>query len=372
MNLIIGNPGKYVQGPGAIKEIGKYAAEMELGDKALVLGGRTALSTAQTAVAEGFRAHGIAYVIETFEGEVTKGKIERLTAIGKQNKVNFVVGVGGGKAIDASKAVASDLKVPIAIVPTIAATDAACSATAVIYSEDHVFHEAVIRSKNPELVLVSTDIIVKAPVRFLIAGMGDALATKFEAEAAYKSANRNFHGGTIGQSSLGMARWCTDTVIEHGEAAKKAAEQGIANQIFEDVVEATVYASSVSWENCNCAVAHAMTLGFTVLKEIKPYLHGELVGFFTLTQLVLENQPKELLDRIFKFCHSVGLPVTLAEIGLKDASKELLMRGVEASSGKDSLVYNEPFTVTPQMLYEALINTDGIGCKLIPSQTIGG
>lgn len=364
MSLIIGNPAKYVQGAGVIKEIGKYASKMGLGDKALVMGGRTALSTTQEAIAESFRAHGIAYVIETFVGEITRGKIEHLAAIGKKSKVNFVVGVGGGKAIDASKVVSIDLKVPLAVVPTIAATDAACSATAVIYSEEHVFQEVPMRSRNPELVLASTDIIVKAPVRFLVAGMGDALATKFEAEAAYKSANRNFHGGTIGQSSLGMARWCTDTVIEQGEAAKKAAEQGIANQIFEEVVEATVYVSSVSWENCNCAAAHAMTLGFTVLKETKPYLHGELVGFFTLTQLVLENQPKELLDRIFKFCHSVGLPVTLAEIGLKDASKQTLMRGVEASSGKGTSVYNEPFTVTSQTLYEALINTDRTGTKL--------
>ena len=364
MSLIIGNPAKYVQGAGAIKEIGKYASKMGLGDKALVMGGPTALSTAQEAIAESFRAHGIAYVIETFVGEVTREEIDRLAAIGKRNKVNFVVGVGGGKAVDASKAVSINLKVPMAIVPTIAATDAACSATAVVYSKEHVFLEALIRSRNPELVLVSTDIIVKAPIRFLVAGMGDALSTKFEAEAAYKSATKNFHGGTIAQSALSMARWCTDTIIEHGEEAKKAAEQGIINQIFEDVVEASVYVSSVSWENCNCAIAHGMTLGFTALKETRPYLHGELVGFFTLTQLILENQPKELLDRVFKFCHSVGLPVTLAEIGLKDASKQLLMRGVEASSGKGSLVHNEPFTVTPQMLYESLINTDRIGSKL--------
>lgn len=364
MSLIIGNPAKYVQGAGAIKEIGKYASKMGLGDKALVTGGRTALSTAQEAIAESFRAHGIAYVIETFRGEDTREEIDRLAAIGRKNKVNFVVGVGGGKAVDASKAVSIDLKVPMAIVPTIAATDAACSATAPLYSEDHVFQEVVVRSKNPELVLVSTDIIVKAPIRFLVAGMGDALSTKFEAEAVYKSATKNFHGGTLAQSALGMARWCTDTIIEYGEEAKKAAEQGITNQIFENVVEATVYASSVSWENCGLATAHGMTVGFTALKETMPYLHGEMVGFFTLTQLILENQPKELLDRVFKFCHSVGLPVTLAEIGLKDASKQLLMRGVEASSGKGTFVHNEPFTVTAQMLYEALINTDRVGSKL--------
>ena len=109
MSLIIGNPAKYVQGAGAIKEIGKYASKMGLGDKALVMGGRTALSTTQEAIAESFRAHGIAYVIETFVGEVTREEIDRLAAIGKRNKVNFVVGVGGGKAVDASKAVSINL-----------------------------------------------------------------------------------------------------------------------------------------------------------------------------------------------------------------------------------------------------------------------
>ena len=364
MSLIIGNPAKYVQGAGAIKEIGKYASKMGLGDKALVMGGRTALSTTQEAVAGSFRTHGITYVVEKFGGEITRKEIDRLAAIGEKNKVNFVVGIGGGKAIDASKVVSIDLKVPMAIVPTIAATDAACSATAVVYSEEHAFQETPVRSRNPELVLVSTDIIVKAPVRYLVAGMGDTLATKFEAEACYKSATKNFHGGTIAQSALSMARWCSDTILEYGEEAKKTAEKGIVNQIFENVVEASVYASSVSWENCAIAAAHSMATGFTVLKETMPYLHGEMVGFFTLTQLVLENQPKELSDRIFKFCHSVGLPVTLAEIGLKDASKQLLMRGVEASSGKGAYVHNEPFTVTPQMLYEALIDTDRIGSRL--------
>lgn len=364
MSLIIGSPAKYVQGAGAIKEIGQYASKMGLGDKALVMGGRTALSTTREAIAESLGAQGIAYVIETFRGINTRAEFARLESIGKKNKVNFVVGVGGGKVVDAAKAVSIDLKLPVVIVPTIAATDAACSATATIYSEDHVFLGVDVRSKNPELVLVSTDIIAKAPIRFLVAGIADALSTKFEAEACYKSASKNSHGGTIAQSALAMAQWCTDTIIEHGEEAKKAAEQGILNQTFENVVEAIIYASSVSWENCGLATAHGMQVGFSVLKETMPYLHGELVGFFTLTQLILENQPKELLDRMFKFCHSVGIPVTLAEIGLTDASKQTLMRGVEASSGKGAFVHHEPFPVTSQMLYEALINTDSIGSKL--------
>jgi len=72
MSLIIGNPAKYVQGTGAIKEIGKHVSKMGLGDEALVMGGRTALSTTQEAVTESFRTYGITYVVEKFGGEITR------------------------------------------------------------------------------------------------------------------------------------------------------------------------------------------------------------------------------------------------------------------------------------------------------------
>ncbi len=364
MSLIIGNPGRYVQGAGTIREIGHYISAMELGDKGLVIGGRTSLSKTQAAIAESFKSQGITHLTQTFAGEVTRNEIDRLAEIGKKSQINFVVGVGGGKAIDTSKGVSIALKAPLVVVPTVAATDAACSALVAMFSEEHVFTGSIFRPRNPELVFVSTDIIIKAPVRFLVAGMGDALSTKFEVEAAQKSGIKNFHGGGAARSSLGIARWCTDTIVEFGEEAKRAAEQGMINQVFENVVEAVVFASSVSFENCaGLAAAHAMTTGFTVLKEVKPYLHGELVGFFTLAQIVLEKHPEELVNQLFKFCHSIGLPVTLAEIGLKNSWTELIMKGVEASCKKGSRIHNEPFTVTAQMLYEALIETDRIGSQ---------
>jgi len=363
MSLVIGNPSKYVQGAGAIKEIGKYASL--LGNKALVMGGRTALSVSQEAITESLREHKIEYAVERFRGESTRSEINRLVNFGRKNKVDFVIGAGGGKAVDAAKAVSFYLEMPLVIIPTIAATDAACSAQAPIYSDEHVFEELVIRPKNPDLVLVSTDIIVKAPIRFLVAGMGDAISTKFEAEACRKSSIINFHGGTAGESALCMARWCTDTVIEYGEEAKKFAEQGVVNEIVEKVVEACVYASSVSFENCGLSVAHGYQVGFTALEQTRPYLHGEIVGFSTLAHIVLENQPKEIMEKVFNFCYSVGLPVTLAQIGLKDAPRELLMRVIEESLNKIEWLRNEPFPVTTDMLYEALITTDKMGKELL-------
>ncbi|MBE0477777.1 glycerol dehydrogenase [Candidatus Aerophobetes bacterium] len=364
MSLIIGNPSKYVQGAGAIKEIGKYVSAMG-GTKALLMGGPTALSVSQEAIKESLKQHNIDCIVEKFTGESTRSEVNRLVDIGKKNKVNFLIGAGGGKAVDAAKVVSYYLEVPLALVPTIAATDAACSAQAPIYTDEHVFEELVIRPKNPDLVLASTDIIAKAPIRFFVAGMGDAISTKFEAEACWKASVINFHGGSVGESALCLARWCTDAVIEYGEEAKKFLQKRVVNEVVEKVVEACVYASSVSFENCGLSIAHGYQVGFTGLKETQQYLHGEIVGFSTLAHIVLENQPEEVKDKVFRFCYSVGLPVTLAQIGLKDAPRELLMKAINESFERIGWFNNEPFPVTADMLYEALIKTDKRGKELL-------
>jgi len=363
LNLIIGNPAKYIQGDGALKDVGKYVTRMALGKKALVTGGRRALAAARPDLEASFKSAGIGYVIEPFHGETSRPEIDRLTALAQEIKADFIVGSGGGKAIDTAKVVSVELGCPVVIIPTVAASDASCSATAQTYTEAHVASGAIVRARNPELVLVSTDIVVKAPVRYLVAGMGDALSTKFEAEAAHKFGSRNFHGGSAAQSAMTMARWCSDTIIEKGIAAKAANEKGVTDADFEAVVEAAVYASSVSWENCGIAVAHGMTLGFTIHKEVEKYLHGELVGFFTLVQLVLEKTAPAYRDQIFRFCHSVGLPVTLAGIGLPNASTDMLREGI-AFANKSPFVRMEPFPVTPETLFEAVVETDRLGSRL--------
>lgn len=63
------------------------------------------------------------------------------------------------------------------MIPTIASTDAPTSALSVIYTEAGEFEEYLIYPKNPDMVVMDTAIIAKAPVRLLVAGMGDALST---------------------------------------------------------------------------------------------------------------------------------------------------------------------------------------------------
>ena len=263
--------------------------------------------------------------------------------------------------IDAGKAVSCLMKVPIVIAPTIAATDAPCSALSVIYTDEGVFDRYFILPNNPNLVLVDTNIIAKAPARFLVSGMGDALATWFEADSCAKSAAKNIPGGNTTASALSLARLCYDILLEYGVSAKLAVEKGVATPAVEKVVEANTLLSGIGFESSGLAAAHAIHDGLTVLDETHHYYHGEKVAFGTLTHLVLEDRSTAQINEVLGFCVKVGLPVTMAQIGITDPTPEKIMKVAEKICEPGMMVHNMPFPVNPQMLYNAIIGADAIG-----------
>lgn len=185
-------PGRYVQGRGAIGEIGEHTSL--LGDRVLVVGGKTGIASTREGLTKSLGEKGISHVEELFQGECSDREIDRLTEIAREENCNVIIASGGGKSMDTVKVVATGINASTVIVPTTASTDAPCSALSVIYDDQGIFNRFYIPPRNPDLVLVDTEIIARAPVRLLVAGMGDALATWFEAEAAARSCAQNIPG----------------------------------------------------------------------------------------------------------------------------------------------------------------------------------
>lgn len=352
-------PGRYIQGAGAISEIGAHIAP--LGGRVLVAGGRTGLAATRDKREISFREHHIFQIEELFNGETSDAEVARLTKLCKKHSVDMIMASGGGKVIDTVKAAAEDMKVPAIVVPTVASNDAPCSALSVMYNEDGSFSRLRPLKQNPALVVVDTEIIVKAPVRTLVAGMGDAMATWFEAEACYQSGALNNSGGHITITAMALARLCYDTLIEHGFNAKTACESQMVTPAFERVVEANTILSGLGFESGGVAVAHALSEGFSVIPQIHHYQHGETVAFGLLVHLIVENRPADVIEQIYNFNLSVGLPVTLSDLGCDHVSNDLLRKvgEVAAEPGKPS--HNMPFPVTGQMLYNAIIKADALG-----------
>ena len=359
MAKIIISPSKYVQGAGEMGNLGSYAEKY--GSKPLVLITESGYKRIAGTLDGSFAKSACEPVYNFFNKECSKAEIARLGEIVKENGCDMVIGIGGGKTLDTSKAVAYYNKIPVLICPTIASTDAPCSALSVIYTDDGVFEEYLFLPANPNLVLMDTEIVTKSPVRLTVSGMGDALATYFEARACQRSGAASCAGGQCTNAAIALAKLCFDTLMEEGVKAKVALEAGACTPAVEKIVEANTLLSGIGFESGGLAGAHAIHNGFTVLPECHHMYHGEKVAFGTLTQLVLENMPIDELEDIINWCIDVDLPITLGQLGVTEVTDEKIMAVAEAACAPTDTLHNMPFEVTPKTVAAAIKAADALG-----------
>jgi glycerol dehydrogenase len=214
---------------------------------------------------------------------------------------------------------------------------------------------------NPAVVLVDLDIIAAAPVRFLVSGMGDALATWFEARACSETHAMNECGGTTTLAGLNLARLCFDLLLEHGLQAKIDCEQGKVTPALEAITEANILLSGIGFESGGLAAAHAIHNGLTALDETHAYYHGEKVAFGVLAGLHLNSAPPEEMEEVYSFCETIGLPTTFADIGIKNPEPDKLMKAAKKASEEGSSIHHEALKVTPEKVLEAMIKADRMG-----------
>lgn len=349
-------PGRYIQGPGAIDVLPEWIGK--LGTKAMIVGGRTSVRE----IIPGLRKKGGAdFMVEPFGGECTQREINRISAIAKAGGCDVIVAIGGGKAIDTVKAVANELDAKTIIVPTIASNDAPCSAISVIYTEESSFDHVLHLRQNPNLVLLDSEIIAKAPVRLLVAGMGDALSTWFEADACYTANAPNEAGGHCSLSALALAKLCYDTILKYGPEAREGCRANQVTPALEKVIEANTLMSGLGFESAGLASAHSIHNGLTQLPGTHAYYHGEKVAFGVLAGLFLANRPATLANEVYTFCVSVGLPVTLEQIGVANPSDEDLYKVAVAACAPEESIWHEPSPVSPEKVVECIRMADSLG-----------
>ncbi|RLT11258.1 MAG: glycerol dehydrogenase [Planctomycetota bacterium] len=355
------SPSRYIQGKNATAVLGTEMFGMGLNGPALIVASRSPIRLLSETWKHTLAEAGIAYAVHEFCGECSMAEIERIKQIAKQHKSQVIIGAGGGKVLDAARAVAADLGLPIVNCPTVASSDSPCSALSVIYSDDGIALRSQFHRKNADLVLVDTQLIAQSPPRLLVAGMGDALATWFEAKTCADGGIKNLRGGLSTQAALTLAKLCYRTLLADGADALRSVHSKVVTPALERLVEANTLLSGLGFESSGLAAAHAVHNGLTTAKGTHAYLHGEKVAFGLLTQLVLEGQPRAVLRRVLGFATEVGLPITLAEIGLTDVSKEVLQKIAVRATAENDTMHNEPFEVKPDMVADAIMAADATG-----------
>jgi glycerol dehydrogenase-like iron-containing ADH family enzyme len=356
LDIAIPAPGQLYRGNGILE----FVPLTLLGSRVLVIGGERSLAVAKPALERNFaRDPGIQAYWTTYGVDCSESELERLQALGTSEAITGILGVGGGKALDASKLVAHRLQIPIVTVPTSAATCAAWSALSNIYSDMGAFQQDVALDHAPAALILDYDLIRQAPPRTLVAGIGDALAKWYESSVSSGASEDALVIGAVQQ-----ARVLRDLLLQ-GSLAALREPGGVA---WKQVVDACICLAGIvggmGGAKCRTVAAHAVHNGLTHLLGHRATLHGEKVAFGILAQLRLEEilQGSQLAlaarTQLMEFYRQVGLPLNLQDLNLDHLGSAELLQAAQVACQTGSDIHHLPFPVSPEALLVALTTTD--------------
>ena len=269
-----------------------------------------------------------------------------------------VMAIGGGKVLDAGKLLADRLGIACITVPTSAATCAGWTALANVYSPQGAFIGDVALARCPDLLVFDHSFVLQAPARTLASGIADAMAKWYEASVS----SGHSSDGLI-QQAVQMARVLRDQLLLDSLTAM--AEPG--GEAWVRVVEACALTAGliggIGGARCRTVAAHAVHNGLTQLEATHGVLHGEKVGFGILVQLRLEEVlggsqlAAQARRQLVPFFSQLGLPLTLADLGLGNAGLLDLQRACSFACREGSDLHHLPFAVDPSDLLAALVSS---------------
>lgn len=350
------SPAQVIRGVGILAHCGSIIAR--LGQRPLIIGGDRTLSVVQPFLQPALERSSLAVAQAAYGADCCEPGLAALREAVQAHQADVILGVGGGKALDAAKLVAHQCQLPIVTIPTSAATCAAWTALSNVYSEQGAFLYDVGLLTCPNLLLLDYDLIQTASQRTLVAGIGDALAKWYEASVSSGHSEQ-----TVIIAAVQQARVLRDLLLQKSVEAL----QTPGSQVWKDVVDAAVLLAGVigglGGAQCRTVAAHAVHNGLTHLLESHGTLHGEKVAYGILVQLRLEEmvQSNRLAatarQQLLKFYAEIGLPQSLSDLGLTDITLADLQRSAEIACNPKSDIHHLPFEVTPTQLMAAMVST---------------
>jgi len=348
-------PAQVIRAPQALEAAGSAIAR--LGSHPLIVGGDRSLVAVQSRLKPVLEEQKLKFTQASYGRNCSEASLAGLKQAVAAHKADFIIGVGGGKALDAAKLLAYQCELPVVTIPTSAATCAAWTALSNVYSEDGAFLYDVSLPTCPNLLILDYDLVQTAPRHTLVAGIGDAIAKWYEASVSSGHSEQ-----TLIIAAVQQARVLRDILFQKSAAALQ--EPG--SVAWREVVDATVLLAGVigglGGAQCRTVAAHAVHNGLTHL-PIHSSIHGEKVSYGILVQLRLEEmvQGNQLAatarQQLLKFYAEIGLPQTLADLGLEGITITQLKQAAEIALNPKSDIHRLPFKVVTEQLMAAMVST---------------
>lgn len=316
---------------------------------------------------------GLIVIDVELEHDCCEQDLERLEQELRSHGCDAVIAAGGGKVLDAGKLLADRLNIRCITVPLSAATCAGWTALSNIYSTTGAFEGDVALKRCPDLLIFDHSLVRQAPARTLASGIADALAKWYEASVSSGSSS----DGII-QQAVQMARVLRDQLLLDAEEALTNPQSEAWVRVAEACGLTAGVIGGVGGAQCRTVAAHAVHNGLTQLPACHQMLHGEKVGYGILVQLRLEERlggsqlAAQARRQLFPLLQSLGVPVTLEDLGLGQAGLHELHQACQFACRPGSDLHHLPFPVSETELLEALVSTQsGIGLTT-PQQNRSG
>ncbi|MBU9823086.1 iron-containing alcohol dehydrogenase family protein [Rahnella sp. BCC 1045] len=303
------------------------------------------------------REAGIRWQVNFLTTGCTDAAIEtHLNAVRAQN-ATLVLGIGGGRVLDCAKAIANLIDdIVLVTLPTVAATCAAWSPVSIIYNAHggHVRSQPL--SRMPLMVLVDSEVIAQNDVRYLKAGIVDALAKWYE----FRPYKQKSDDSLALNLKIQAAKLAVETFEKYGAQAVLDNARHEVTPALIKVIDANIaaagMANSMRDETPAPGVAHAIHNRFTHQPELHDWLHGEKVGLGLLVQSLMESDNGEPEPELLALLRQYDAPLALPEFnGNRDEILSTIAREVKFSAENAARL---PFSMAAEHIEKALRATE--------------
>lgn len=345
----------YTIGENAYDEIEKVC--LKYGKTAVVIGGKTAMSKARPYLDDALQNSNITIIDYLwYGGEASNENAHRLSLEESVKKADMIFAVGGGKAIDTCKEVHIITGKPLFTFPTIASTCAATTKIAIMYYPTGESKETLVMDCPPIHIFINTRIIADAPSEFLWAGIGDTIAKNYEVSFSCRNRNLDY----LNSMGLQLAPLTSEPLIKYGVKAYEDIKQHICSKELEEVILGIIISTGLVSvlvdHKYNTALAHAMYYGFTLVDEIKEkHLHGEVVSYGVLVQLMLDKDTSEF-KKVYEFNKLLNLPCKLQDLDIS-LDHPSLDKAINKAKNNGALEV-VPYSIDEDMIKQAIIDIE--------------
>ena len=296
-------PRMVVTGPGVLEQLPAIIAELDIPERGLIVCDSNTLQIAGNQVIEYLEAGG--HPMEKVE--IKNANIEELERVeAYSDRIDFLVGLGGGRPIDLAKQAGFNKDIPFISIPTAASHDGFGSARPSIRQEGH---KTSMQAIPPIAVVADTSIISKAPKRLLGAGVGDVISN----QTAVLDWRLDGQKADYSEYAAALSEMAAQLVEDGIDKVASGSEEGV-RLVVKALISSGVAMSIAGTSRPASGGEHKFSHWLDANSD-NPALHGEQCGLGSIVTMYLHGGNWEKIRDTLKV---VNAPINAKGLGMDD------------------------------------------------------